>query len=148
MMASKSKSFRAILPALSDEEVQRLQAWSIENCAAATVFREPECVVWLASKERARSREAFLRSARGVLKRLAIDVTRLRGQWLVLAEDSVVRAEAARRPTATPPATVATPPATVAQPPCHLRDGDNERVIVLSGPRQNYARPAQVFKEE
>ena len=71
------------------------EAWSAENCAAATVFCESECVVWLASKERARSREACLRSVRGVLKRLAIDVTRLRGRWLVLAEDSVVRAEAA-----------------------------------------------------
>ena len=141
MMASKS--FRAILPPLSDEEVKRLQAWSIENCAAATVFREPECIVWLVSKERARSREAFLRSVRGVLKRLAIDVTRLRGRWLVLAEDSVVRAEASRRPTAH-----STPPATVAQLPCHLTDGDNERVIILRGPRQNYARAAQVFKEE
>ena len=69
-----SKSFRAILPPLSDEEV-RLRAWSAENCAAATVFRESECVVWLASKELARSREAFLRSVRGVLKRLAIDQT-------------------------------------------------------------------------
>ena len=141
MMASKS--FRAILPPLADEEVKRLQAWSIENCAAATVFREPECIVWLVSKERARSREAFLRSARGVLKRLAIDVTRLRGRWLVLAEDSVVRAEATRRPTAH-----STPPASFAQTPCHLTDGDNERVIVLRGPRQNYARAAQVFKEE
>ena len=94
-----SKSFRAILPPLSEQEVQRLQAWSAENCAAATVFRESECVVWLASKERARSREAFLRSVRGVLKRLAINVIRLRGRWLVLAEDSVVRAEAARRAT-------------------------------------------------
>ena len=75
------------------------EAWSAENCAAATVFCESECVVWLASKERARSREAFLRSVRGVLKCLAIDVTRLRGRWLVLAEDSVVRAEAARRAT-------------------------------------------------
>ena len=97
-----SKSFRAILPCLSDEEVRRLQAWSAENCAAATVFRESGFVVWLASKERARSREAFLRSVRGVLKRLAINVTRLRGRWLVLAEDSVVRAEAARRATAQP----------------------------------------------
>ena len=58
-----SKSFRAILPCLSEEEVRRLQAWSAENCAVATVFRESECVVWLASKERARSREAFLRGA-------------------------------------------------------------------------------------
>ena len=103
------------------------EAWSAENCAAATVFCESECVVWLASKERARSREAFLRSVRGVLKCLAIDVTRLRGRWLVLAEDSVVRAEAARRATAQP------------------GDGDSERVIVLSGgPRHSYARALQV----
>ena len=139
-----SKSFRAILPPLFEEEVQRLRAWSAENCAAAAVFRESECVVWLASKERARSREAFLRSVRGVLKRLTIEVTRLRGRWLVLAEDSVVRAEAAKRAIAQP-----TPPAPVAPPPCHLGDGDNERVIVLSGePRQSYARAVQVLKEE
>ena len=140
-----SKSFRAILPPLSDEEVRRLQAWSAENCAAATVFRESECVIWLASKERARSREAFLRSVRGVLKkRLAIDVTRLRGRWLVLAEDSVVRAEAAKRATAQP-----TPPAHVAAPQCHLGDGDSEKLIVLSAvPRQPHARAVQVLKEE
>ena len=139
-----SKSFRAILPSLSDEEVHRLQAWNADNCAAAAVFREADCVVWLASKERARSREAFLRSVRGVLKRLAIDVTRLRGRWLVLAEDSVVRAEAAKRVTAQP-----TPPVPVAPPTCRLVDGDSERVIVLSGgPRYSHARAVQVLKEE
>ena len=139
-----SKSFRAILPPISEEEVQRLRAWSAENCAAATVFRESECVIWLASKERARSREAFLRSVRGVLKRLAIDVSRLRGRWLVLAEDDVVRAEAVRRGTAQP-----APPAHVAPPPCHLDDGDSERVILLiGGHRQSHVRPVQVLKEE
>ena len=138
-----SKSFRAILPCLSDEEVRRLQAWSAENCAAATVFRESECVVWLASKERARSREAFLRSVRGVLKRLAINVTRLRGRWLVLSEDGVVRAEAATRAAAQPP------PAPAVPPPCHAGEGDNERIIVLSGgPRHSHARAVQVLKEE
>ena len=91
------------------------------------MFCESECVIWLASKERARSREAFLRSVRGALKRLAIDVTRLRGRWLVLAEDSVVRAEAA----------------------CHAGEGDNERIIVLSGgPRHSHARAVQVLKDE
>ena len=139
-----SKSFRAILPCLSDEEVRRLQAWSAENCAAATVFRESECVIWLASKERARSREAFLRSVRGVLKRLAIDVSRLRGRWLVLAEDDVVRAEAVRRGTAQP-----APPAPVVPSPCHRGDSDNERVILLTGGhRQSHVRPVQVLKEE
>ena len=138
-----SKSFRAILPQLSDAEVQQLRAWSADNCAAAAVFRETGCLVWLASKERARSREGFLRSARGVLKRLGIDVTRLRGRWLMLTEDGVVQAEAARCVTAQP-----TPPAPVTPPPCHL-GGDNERLIVLSAvPRQPHARAVQVLKEE
>ena len=85
-----------------------------------------------------------MRSVRGVLKRLAINVTRLRGRWLVLAEDSVVRAEAARRATAQP-----TPPAPAVPPPCHAGEGDNERIIVLSGgPRHSHARAVQVLKEE
>ena len=139
-----SKSFRAILPPLSDAELRRLQAWSAENCAAATVFRESECVIWLASKERARSREAFLRSVRGVLKRLAIDVARLRGRWLMLTEDDVVQAEAARRAAAQPLS-----PAPVLPSPCHRGDSDNERVILLTGGhRQSHVRPVQVLKEE
>ena len=134
-----SKSFRAILPPLSDVEMQKLRVWSVENCAAAKVFRESDCVVWLASKERARSREAFMRSVRGLLKRLAIDV-RLRGRWLMLTEDGVVQGEAARLVTAQAPAPSA---------PCPLGDADNEKVIVLSGaPRHRCVRAMQVFKEE
>ncbi len=67
-----SKSFRAVLPRLSDDELERLRAWSAEFCAAGAVFREGDAVIWLASKERARNREAFMRSARGTLERLAI----------------------------------------------------------------------------
>ena len=140
----KSKSFRAILQPLSDAEVHRLRAWSAENCAAAAVFREYDCLVWLASKERARSREAFMRSVRGVLKRLAIDVARLRGRWLMLAEDDVVQAEASRRAAAQPSS-----PAPVVPSPCHRGDSDNERVILLTGGhRQSHVRPVQVLKEE
>ena len=84
-----------------------------------------------------------MRSVRGVLKRLAIDVSRLRGRWLMLTEDGVVQAEAARRATAQPL------PALVVPSPCHLGDGENERVIVLSGGfRQSHARAVQVLKEE
>ena len=71
---SVSKSFRAVLPPLREDELVRLRAWSEENCATAAVFREGDTVIWLASKERARSREAFMRSARNTLKRLAVDV--------------------------------------------------------------------------
>ena len=140
----KSKSFRAILPPLSDAEVHRLRAWSAENCAAAAVFREYDCLVWLASKERARSREAFMRSVHGVLKRLAIDVARLRGRWLMLTEDDVVQAEASRRAAAQPSS-----PAPVVPSPCHRGDSDNERVILLTGGhRQSHVRPVQVLEEE
>ena len=77
-----SKSFRAVLPILSDEELQRLRAWSEENCAAASIFRDDNCVIWLASKERARSREAFMRFCRSTLQRLAIRA-RPCGRWFI-----------------------------------------------------------------
>ena len=64
-----SKSFRAVLPSLDDDELERLREWNAENCAASAVFREDDAVIWLASKERTRSRQAFLRSARSILRR-------------------------------------------------------------------------------
>ena len=59
-------SFRALLPNLGEEELQRLRTWAADNCSVSSVFREGEAVIWLASKDKARSREAFLRSARSV----------------------------------------------------------------------------------
>ena len=59
-----SKSYRAVLPNLGEEELQRLRMWAADNCSVSSVFREGEAVIWLASKDKARSREAFLRSAR------------------------------------------------------------------------------------
>ena len=85
-----SKSFRAALPNLGEEELQRLRSWAADNCAASSVFREDEAVIWLASRDRARSREAFLRSVRTTLRHLGVDVSRLRGRWLTLAEDCAV----------------------------------------------------------
>ena len=85
-----SKSYRAVLPNIGDEELQRLRTWAADNCSASSVFREGEAVIWLASKDRARSREAFLRSVRATLRRLGVDVSRLRGRWLILAGDCAV----------------------------------------------------------
>ena len=44
-----SKSFRAVLPNLGEEELQRLRRWAVDNCSASSVFREGEPVIWLAS---------------------------------------------------------------------------------------------------
>jgi hypothetical protein len=85
-----SKAFHATLPWLDDAELSRLRAWACQNCAASSLAREDDVVIWRATKERARTREAFLRSVRSTLKRLAVDVSRLKGRWLVLADEGSV----------------------------------------------------------
>ena len=89
-----SKAFHATLPWLDDAELSRLRARACQNCAASSLAREDGIVVWRATKERARTREAFLRSVRSTLKRLAVDVSRLKGRWLVLADEGSVAPDA------------------------------------------------------
>ena len=67
-----------------------LRAWACQNCATSSLAREDDVAIWRATEERARTREAFLRSVRSTLKRLAIDVSRLKGRWLVLADEGSV----------------------------------------------------------
>ena len=62
-----SKAFHATLPWLDDAELSRLCAWACQNCAASSLAREDDVVIWRATK----TREAFLRSVRSTLKRLA-----------------------------------------------------------------------------
>ena len=139
----QSKSFVAQLRALSPAEFDRLRAWGAENCSQSVLYREPHCVMWLASRERARGREDFARAARGVLKRLSIDASSLRrGRWLALTEDSVVRAECAARaatdepsghsPTAAGKPIVAGPRASGVELCCDEEDG--ARVITTLPP--------------
>ncbi len=153
-----SKSSRAVLPSLDDDELERLREWSAENCAASAVFREDDAVIWLASKERTRSREAFLRSARSTLRRLAVDLSQLKGRWLLLTDDSVVRSMAGgdgRERSCLPGCAVTTasptdapPPAARAEVPAEPESGD-VRVIPL-GRSMGQTRPRgqlQVFTE-
>ena len=143
-----SKSYKAILPPLSDSELQRLRVWSEEHCATSALFREggadgAGCVVWLATKERPRKREAFMRSIRATLKRLNIDPSRLKGTWLVLANDDIMfresRANRAECMDGLPPCIPVSPPRPLlppnkppTSPPAPPEDGD-EKVIHLIG---------------
>ena len=143
---SSGKSYRAILP-LSDDELRRLQAWSDTHCATSVLFRDggghgTDCV-WLVTRERPRTREAFMRSIRATLKKLNIDQSRLRGTWLVLASDDVVfresRATRAERVEGLAPCVTVSPPQslppsnkTPTPPPALQEDGD-EKIISLIG---------------
>ena len=48
-----SKAFHATLPWLDDAELSRLRAWACQNCAASSLAREDDVVIWRATKERA-----------------------------------------------------------------------------------------------
>jgi len=133
-----SRSFRATLPWISEEELERLQDWCAEYCASGVAFRDEDVTIWLVMKERPRSREAFLRSARGTLKRLNINISGLRGSWLSLIDSCFVRSEADRRRH--------TPDANVAEPCPDGNDMSGDKVVMLNtDPRRSCSARADVF---
>ena len=88
-----SKAFHATLPWLDDAELSRLRVWACQNCAASSLAREDDIVIY--------------RSVRSTLcaPRSGFDVSRLKGRWLVLADEGSVApaaAAAARRSDACP----------------------------------------------
>ena len=44
-----SKAFHATLPWLDDAELSRLRAWACQNCAASSLAREDDVVIWRAT---------------------------------------------------------------------------------------------------
>ena len=94
--AATSKSFRAILPSMSADDVAKLRRYCAENFAASAVFVDsPGEVVWLATRDRTRAVTSHRRSARAVLVKLHIPTTGLKGTWLVLDTAAAVRLAAA-----------------------------------------------------
>ena len=94
MTPAVSKSFRAVLPGMTCDQVALLRRYSADNFAASAVFDESGDVIWLATRDRTRSAAAHRRSARAVLAKLRIPTAGLKGAWLVLATEEAVRAAA------------------------------------------------------
>ena len=97
--APTSKSFRVVLR-LSADEHDRLDAYCKDNFALHALFRDAPGdaqVIWLATRDRPRTAAAFRRAVRGLLSRLRVDTSHLRGTWLVLEADDAVRTAAAQR---------------------------------------------------
>ena len=97
--APTSKSFRVVLR-LSADEHDRLDAYCKDNFALHALFRDAPGdaqVIWLATRDKPRTAAAFRRAVRGLLSRLRVDTSRLRGTWLVLEADDAVRTAAAQR---------------------------------------------------
>ena len=131
---SVSKSFRAVLPdSLRADHIERIRRWSLANCAATALLHDGDVTCWLATRERARTSAQHMRSVRATLKRLLVDTRRLRGRWLALTCEELVRSESAR---------VGAPaPAPQHNPATPETDGD-EKIIALysSTPAVNWRR--------
>ena len=94
---SVSKSFRAVLPSsLRADQIDRVRRWSLANCATTALFHDEGVTCWLATRERARTSAQHMRSIRATLKKLLVDTSRLRGRWLMLTCEELVRSESAR----------------------------------------------------
>ena len=162
---SSGRSYRAVLPALSDAELRRLKAWGQAHCAVSVFFRDggkhcADCIVWLATRERPRPREAFMRSIRATLKKLDIDPSPLRGTWLVLASDDVVFQESRATRTADTEASQPSRLASISSPrlskpsnkaasppPAPQGDGDDKVIHLMSSAGARSARSSvQVVK--
>ena len=94
-MEPTSKAFRVTLPDDLDEaQLDKLRRWTEASCAAGLVLREGDRVILIATRERARTKEAFMRSVRNALGRLGIIVPNARKKrWLVLTSEDSVAAE-------------------------------------------------------
>ena len=97
-MEPTSKAFRVTLPDDLDEaQLDKLKRWTEASCAAGLVLREEKSVILIATRERARTKEAFMRSIRSTLGRLGIVPNARKGRWLVLMSEDSVAAEVMER---------------------------------------------------
>ena len=132
-MEPASKSFRATLLNLDEPQLEKLRRWTEASCSAGLAFREGSRVVLIATRERARTKEAFMRSVRGTLGRLDIAPNARKGRWLVLTTEAAVAQEVierngcAEQPFEAPPANgIAT-----ADEAAEAMDDENDRLIEL-----------------
>ena len=92
-MEPTSKAFCATLPDLGEAQIDKLRRWTETSCAAGLVFREGDRIILIATRDRARTKEAFMRSVRSTLGRLGIVPNARKGRWLVLTSEDSVAAE-------------------------------------------------------
>ena len=86
----RSKAYRVPLPSsYTEDELHLIESWAFDNCYRAIVKTDEGHAVWVAIRERTRSKSEWLRSVRGLLSALRLDVRPLAGNgWLALCVES------------------------------------------------------------
>ena len=83
----RSKAYKVTLPAsYTEDELHLIESWGFDNCYRAAIAKTDEDkAVWVAIREKTRSKCEWLRSVRGALRGLRLDVQPLSGDgWLEL----------------------------------------------------------------
>jgi hypothetical protein len=83
----RSKAYMVTLPAsYTEDDLGKIESWSFENCYRASIVKtDDDHAVWVALREKTRSKCEWLRSVRGVFGALRLDVRPLAGDgWLAL----------------------------------------------------------------
>ena len=83
----RSKAYMVTLPAsYTEDDLGKIESWSIDNCYHAAVANtDDDKAVWVAIREKTKSKCEWLRSVRGVFAALRLDVRPLAGDgWLEL----------------------------------------------------------------
>ena len=138
---TSSKSFGVVLR-LTEDARERLDRYCTANFALHALFRDDPGdahVIWLATRDKARTATAFRRAVRGLFSPLRIDTSRLRGTWLVLETDDAVRAAVAQRRSNAPASVVECAPG---PPSIRSASEADEKVIDLAaGCGRGFAAP-------
>ena len=82
----RSKAYITTLPgSYTEDDLHLIESWSFDNCYRAAIVRAAEHAVWVAVREKTRSKGDWLRYVRGVFNALRLDVRPLAGDgWLAL----------------------------------------------------------------
>ena len=132
-MEPTSKSFRATLTNLDEAQLEKLRRWTEASGAAGLAFREGSGVILIATRERTRTKEAFMRSVKNTLGRLDIAPNARKGRWLVLSTEAAVAHEIMER-SRWVGKSVEAPPANdiaTAHEGAEAMDDENDRLIQL-----------------
>ena len=76
-MRVRSKAYMATLPTASytEDDLHQIETWSFHNCCRAAILKTDEDhVVWVAIREKTRSKTDVLRHVRGVFSALKLDL--------------------------------------------------------------------------
>ena len=91
-----AKAYRATLPPLNSQQAEALSRWARDNCWRSIVTRDRKQTLWVAIREKRRTKAMWKRHVAQVLNELAIDTRPLETRdWLrlcgVVVADGLIR---------------------------------------------------------